>query len=358
MEYQVSRATRLFTGLTVAALLTGCTGGTIAPSTSTGAAVAPSASSPPGAATPTTSASPAVAETDDITYGATGALTQPELLDVYAPTKAGSWPVVVMFHGWGPGSVSKTDYRAQASHVAAAGFVVFVANWGNLVGGTPSGVPTPAQFRAYASEGACAVAFARSHATAYGGDPASLILFGHSGGANLVGSIAFTHPAPTPGCPGGTSLGPIRALVTWDGDWTLTDPSWDTALAADPSAWDALTLLSRIASDRTLKVVMLASDIVGQYVRDLGDAKALEAFFTVRGPSGTLRRQLEAIGALDDQSYDIKEIQLLLYALLKAQGNPVTLTALPGTSHDMYGAAMDDTAMSVFVAAFKEAAGG
>ncbi|MGZ4612515.1 MAG: hypothetical protein ACXV1K_04985 [Kineosporiaceae bacterium] len=354
---------RLLAGLAVSILVAGCAGGasptlTAAPSTPTSLPPSAAIATPTPTGTPAASPSSAVTEVTDITYGATGALTAPEQLDVYAPAKSGTRPVVVMFHGWGPGLVSKADYRAQATRVAAQGFVVFVANWGGLVGGTPAGVPTPSQYHAYASEGACAVAFARRHAAEYGGDPNSLILFGHSGGANLAGGIAFTRPSPTPGCPGGATLGPTHALVTWDGDWTLTDPSWDEPLAADPSSWDTTTPITHIASDRTLKVVMLMSDIVGGYARDLSDPTVAESFFKARGPSGVLRRQLEASGALADKTYDIKEIQQLFYTLLTAQGNPVTLTALPGASHDSFGVAMGDQAMSVFVAAFEKAAGG
>jgi acetyl esterase/lipase len=360
MKQGICQVRRLLSCLTVVVLLTGCTSGTIAPSTPAAASVAPSASSTPSPAAPTAtpeaSPSPAVAETSDATYGATGALTEPELLDVYAPTTPGPWPVVVMFHG-DPGGVSKGSYAAQARHVAQQGFVVFVPDWGALVGGSSVSVPTPAQFQAYSLEGACAVAFARKHATDYGGDPNSLILFGHSAGANLAGSIAFTRPTPTTGCPAGASLGPIHALVTWDGDWTLTDPSWDAPLAADPSSWETTTPITHITSDKTLKVVVLMSDVVGPYRRDLSDPTTLDGFFDVRDPSGTFRRQLQANGMLNDKSYDIKEIQQLFYSLLKTQGNPVTLTALPGASHGSFGAAMGDKAMSVFVAAFEEAAG-
>lgn len=344
---------RLLTGAAAVSLLAACSAGaaptSLVPSVS-GASHSPVASE---------SQIPAVAETHDITYAATGPLMAPEQLDVYAPTRPGGpWPVVAIFHGWGLGAVLKSDYAEQASQVAAAGFVVFVANWGPASSAAaPDGVPTPAQFATYASEGACAVAFARNHATEYGGDPGSMILFGHSGGADLAAAIAFTHPAPTKGCPGGTSVGPIHALVTWDGDWTLTDPGWDKPLAADPSTWDALTPFSSIASDRSLKVVVLASGIVGQYARNLSDSTALDAFFTVRGPRGVLRQQLQAIGALDDKTYDMQEIQRLFYTLLKEQGNPVTLTLLPGASHDSMGKRMQDEAMSVFVAAFNAAAG-
>jgi acetyl esterase/lipase len=291
-----------------------------------------------------------VTVTRDVTYGATGASTEPNKLDVYAPTKLGPWPVVVMFHG---GGVSKSSYGAQASHVAADGSVVFVPNWAPA----GPGVPTPAQFKAYESEGACAVAFARSHAAEYGGDTNTLILFGHSAGANLAGGIAFTRPSPTPGCPGGASLGPIHALVTWDGDWSMTDPSWDATLRADSASWTTFTPVTHIASDRTLKVVMLTSGVVGGYARNLSDQAAADAFFGLRDPSGLLHQQVEAIGALDDGSFDIQEIQQLLFTLLEAQGNPVTLTELPGTSHDSFGGAMNDEAMAVFVAAFKAAAG-
>ncbi|MGZ6344824.1 MAG: alpha/beta hydrolase, partial [Candidatus Limnocylindrales bacterium] len=251
---------RLLAGLVVLILVAGCAGGaspTPGPATPTppltGAAATPTATG-----TPAASPSPAVIETNDITYGATGALTEPEQLDVYAPAKPGPWPVVVMFHG---GGASRADYGAQAWHLAAQGFVVFVPDWAPA----GAGVPTPAVFEAREAGGACAVAFARSHASEYGGDAQTLILFGHSAGANLAGGIAFRRLSPTPGCPGGASTGPIHALVTWDGDWTLGDWAWDPELAADASSWSTYTPITHIGSDRTLKVVMLASGTVGAY---------------------------------------------------------------------------------------------
>lgn len=338
-------AERVLSVLAAAVLIGGCASGSGASATSS---QGPTAATQPsrGVASPT----PAVVETDDITYGGTDALTKPELLDVYAPTRPGPWPVVVMLHG-SPPSNTKVTLGTPAWHVAEQGFVVFVPSWGHLADGTPSGAPTTPQVRAIGAEGACAVAFARTHAAEYGGDPSKVIVFGHSAGANLAAGIGFAPATPTPGCRGGTSVGPIHALVTWDGDWTLSDPIWDEALDADPSLMD-WTPLEQIASNRTLRVVMLMSYIVGPYVRDLSDPKAFEAFFRVRDPTGSLRRQLVTIGALDDKAYDLQEFQQLLYTLLKVQGNPVTLTVLPGASHDAMGA----DAMPTFVAAFREAA--
>ncbi len=178
-----------------------------------------------------------------------------------------------------------------------------------------------------------------------------MIVFGYSAGAGLAAGLAFGDLTPTPGCRGGTSTGSIHALVTWDGDWMFTDPMWDERLAADPALMNDATV-RQIASNKALKVVMLMSESVGPYIRDLSDPKAFEAFFKVRDPSGSLRTQLAAIGALDDHAYDLKEMQQLLYTLLKAQGNPVTLTVLPGASHD----AMGSLAMPVFIAAFTVAA--
>ncbi len=38
--------------------------------------------------------------------------------------------------------------------------------------------------RADDPQGACAVAFARAHAVEYGGDPATMIVFGHAAGTS------------------------------------------------------------------------------------------------------------------------------------------------------------------------------
>ena len=72
----------------------------------------------------------------------------------------------------------------------------------------------------------------------------------------------------------------------------------------------------------------------------------------MRDPSGDLRRQLEANGALADGTIGQADADRLLFSVLMAQGNPVTLDVMPDSSHAyLRGAGWD-----VFLAAFPKAA--
>ena len=74
--------------------------------------------------------------------------------------------------------------------------------------------------------------------------------------------------------------------------------------------------------------------------------------FAARDPSGDLRRQLEANGALADGILDFAEAQQLLFSVLKAQGNPVSLDVMPDSTHTYLSGA----GWKVFLAAFPKAA--
>ncbi len=359
-------AGRLLVGLAVVVLLAGCASGaspTPAPTTPAPASLPSEAATAPApsatataAATPVPSAS--VVVTTGIAYESANPVLVPGTLDVYAPAKAGAWPVVVMFHG-APGSDPITDRRYLGEHarrVADLGFVVFNASWGQVPEGAV-GAPTYDELLAVQSQAACAVEFARAHAAEYGGDPATMIVFGHSGGAHAGAMVAFGRPEPTAGCLGGATLGAIDALVTWEGNWVLSVnyPDWDGALAADPRVRDAITPWTYLAQHKDLKVVMLVSEHPGTlFERSVGDPWAADSWLAARDPSGDLRRQLEANGALTDGTLDFTEVQQLLFSVLKAQGNPVSLDVMPDSIHDrLAGGGWD-----VFLAAFPKAAGG
>jgi dienelactone hydrolase len=325
--------------------------------------------SPAAAGTsPRTPAPPTFKVEWNVPYESADPVSTPDALDIFAPTRAGPWPVVVMFHG-APGDDPAADRNGLMEHarrVAELGFVVFNASWGHLPGGDV-GLPTYDGGLAVQSQEACAVEFARAHAAEYGGDPATMIVFGHSGGANTAAMVAFARPEPSAGCLGGTALGPIDALITWEGDWLLsvTHPvlhDMDGTVAADPRIMDALTPWKHLAEHKDLRVVMLVSEdpslsleseFPGVLVdRKVGDLWAADSWLALRDPSGDLRRQLEANGALADGTIGEADMQQLLFSVLKAQGNPVTLDVMPDSSH----AWLRDEGWDVFLAAFPKAA--
>jgi acetyl esterase/lipase len=308
--------------------------------------------------TPGPTVTSSAAPTRNVTYESNSPELTPDALDVYAPAKAGPWPVVVMFPAG-----SRSNLSEHARRVAELGFVVFNASWGHLPAGDVD-TPTYEGLLGLQSQAACAVEFARSHAAEFGGDPATMIVFGHSAGLVPAAMVTFARPAPTAGCLGGATLGPIDALVTWEGNWLLSvnAPDWDAALAADPRVMDAATPWKYLAEHKDQKVVMLVSEDPNaslraefpgfEVERPVGDLWAADSWLAVRDPTGDLRRQLEANGAFADGTIGFADSQQLLYAVLKAQGNPVTLDVMPDSSHAwLRGAGWD-----VFLAAFPKAA--
>lgn len=334
-------AGRVLAGLAGLVLIGGC-------ATGTGPSVA--------AGTATPRPTPSVLVTRNVAYEASNSLLVPGELDVYSPVSAGPWPVVVMLHG-GPSDDQRADRGYLGEHarrVADLGFVVFNTSWG---AGMPAGAPTYDLFLATGSQAACAVEFARAKAAEYGGDPATLILFGHSAGASTASIVAFARAEPSPGCLEDATLGAIDALVTWDGEWLAqtTYFGWDEQIAADPRVFDALTPWTDLPKHSDLKVVMLSEakpNADSNYERPLPDEAAMDAFFGRRDPSGALRAQLEASGALADGVLDLLEAQQLLFSILEAQGNPVSLDLMPDTNHTTIGF----DGWPVFLAAFSKAA--
>jgi hypothetical protein len=199
------------------------------------------------------------------------------------------------------------------------------------------------------------VEFARAHAAEYGGDPSTMIVFGQSGGANHAAMTSFARPEPSAACLGGTTLGPIDALVTWEGSWlvSVSMPEVLDAIDADPRILDALTPWKHLAEQTDVRVVMLVSEDPGViFEREVGDPWAPDSWLGVRDPSGDLRRQLEANGAFADGTLDFVEVQQLLYSVLEAQGNPVSIDTMPGSTHTR----LSDAGWEVFLDAFPKAA--
>jgi len=276
-----------------------------------------------------------------VPFESENSLNAPGKLDVYWPVEAGPWPVVVMFHG---GGMNSGNVEPFARHAAALGFVVFGPNWGRSGGDAYDALTVLEQTEADLAQAACAVAFASTRAADYGGDPARLILFGHSAGGNIASVLTFSPHEPTSGCLGDAAdVPPVEAFVAFEGDWLLANPMWDAWLADEPELFPAWTSWDHFADQPELAVHLLASSAPGEGRTD-GD------WIEVRDPSGSFRSTLEGIGALDDNYVGLDEMQAMLFASLETMGHPTTFEVMPDSTHIM----LSDAGWEVFESVFAD----
>lgn len=117
------------------------------------------------------SASPAVAVTKDVAYGREAR----QRLDVYAPkARVTGRPVVVFFYGGSWDSGDKADYAWVGQALAGQGYVAVVADYR---------LYPRVRWPDFLRDSALATRWARDHAAAFGGEPARLVVLGHSAGA-------------------------------------------------------------------------------------------------------------------------------------------------------------------------------
>jgi len=103
-----------------------------------------------------------------------------QTLDVYAPTEGANHPVVVWIHGggWQAGDKKEVDKKPQA--FTDKGFVFVSVNYRLLPNVT---------IKDMAGDVAKAIRWVHDHAKDYGGDPDTLIITGHSAGAQLAALV-------------------------------------------------------------------------------------------------------------------------------------------------------------------------
>jgi acetyl esterase/lipase len=104
-------------------------------------------------------------------------------LDIYAPrAPAAHAPVVVFIYGGGWDTGEKSQYAFVGAALASHGYVAVVPNYR---------IYPAAHYPDFLRDCAAAVRWARDHAAAYGGDPDSIFLMGHSAGAYNVAMLAL-----------------------------------------------------------------------------------------------------------------------------------------------------------------------
>lgn len=313
----------------VALALGACSGGTTG-----GDSTTDSDTSNGGSATPTASEADSVLQAADVPYhDDTSREWLEPVLDVWAPADAEDLPVVVMFHG-GTGNVSKDYLMALASWVAQQGAVVFVPNH-STTSMTTDVQETLAIIDDELDGAACAVAYAVAHAGEYGGDPETLVIFGHSAGATLGSTVAFRTPGDFPAC--GVELTPfdVDGLVAWDGDYlmmggTAADDLWGDGVG-DVVARN--TLWRWLEDGERFPVTLVNGErAIEQMVRELPDSTG--DWLARRDPDGAFEAEFAAIGALDDSAINVGELSDLLAARMTSLGFDVEQILLPESGHE------------------------
>jgi hypothetical protein len=262
----------------------------------------------------------------------------PPLLDVYAPSEAHDLPLVVMFHGAGPGvDKDSLEYPDLAEAIADEGAVVVVANWGQH--GMPWQWSTADLIhvqRLMAEEGACAVSYAVTHAAEYGADRARLVLFGHSAGATEAGMVGLTEPAPLPGCVVSPTTWAVRGMMLWDGDFLLANPGFDVFRKDMARILEVMTPWPTLATAPHVRSVEFAVSMNSRDELSTPDASKDAEWLAWRDPTGTMQQDLDSLGAFDDGWLDVGEEAEAMILGLKASGIHASLLTFtdPSTTHE------------------------
>ena len=121
-------------------------------------------------------------------------------------------------------------------------------------------------------------------------------------------------------------------LVLFEGDWLLLGASWwDDLLRQDPRVMEAITPWSFLEAAARMPVHILDShdpDLCAPLPRNV------DRWLALRDPTGSVRRNLERSGALQDGQLCEQEVQPLLHQRLQSLGYKATFSVVPGSSHN------------------------
>jgi acetyl esterase/lipase len=153
-------------------------------------------------ASPLTAAEPKVYR--DLPY--TEPKTEKQTLDLYAPAEGKNHPVVVWIHGGGWQAGDKKDVHKKPQAFVDRGFVFVSVNYRLL---------PEATIKQMGGDVAKAIRWVHDHASDYGGDPDTMIVTGHSAGAQLAALVCTDERYLKAEQ---LSLSPIKGCMPVDGD--------------------------------------------------------------------------------------------------------------------------------------------
>lgn len=153
----------------------------------------------------------------------------PAKLDIYAPADAKGLPVMIFIHGGGWKHGDRTYVQDKPDCFVKNGYVFVTIDYRML---------PEVDVAIEAKDVEAAYAFVRQNITKYGGDPAKIVMMGHSAGCHLLALTAMRG-----GLPG------VRGVVLNDsGGYKVSDLATNGKMRglykepfADPSQWDALS---------------------------------------------------------------------------------------------------------------------
>ncbi len=241
------------------------------------ATTTPTASTPPPA-TAVREPSDAVTVVRKVPYRQPNDGSAASTVEIYLADSSQTRPAVVLLHGWGPpgGARSATDLAPLAQEIAKLGSTVFLFGWDSNGGFSADS----------AADLSCIGGFIGARAAEYGSSPSSLVVVGHSMGAEVGSKLALSsfgltpaadcvesgeHPAPFAFVGIGGTYGMIAQLLDDDlGKFRVRlepdDPSRDAASTEEVA--DGLTAVqayeldgySSLPSANDLRVVLLEGD--------------------------------------------------------------------------------------------------
>jgi acetyl esterase/lipase len=140
----------------------------------------------------------------DLTYAA--AKNERQTLDLYTPAGGKDHPVVVWVHGGGWQAGDKKDVQKKPQAFVDKGFVFVSVNYRLLPDVT---------IKQMAQDVAQAIRWTHDHARDYGGDPDTILVMGHSAGAQLAALVCTDERYLKAE---GLSLALVKGCVPVDGD--------------------------------------------------------------------------------------------------------------------------------------------
>ena len=258
-------------------------------------------------------------------------------VDAYVPVGEGPWPLVVAFHGLSSATKDAETNTAVASAAAAQGMLVVAPSW---IGGDPFPLTIEDIDRSREAS-TCAVAFAQELAAENGAengaDPSVTIAYGFSAGTEpaILAALAPLEDS-IGGCETDATPTPVTGVVLGDGEYFFHSEPFDGAfqddvaamqnevrVRTDPVSWPA-------SLDATFSIWAAEA---GTGSRSFEDPWDESGWLAVRDPDGSIRRDLERLGRLDDGSIDYVDSARLLELRLSTGGIDVTLDEYPG-GHD------------------------